>query len=116
MRMLRKNIGKLITSSWSTLAAARLPDPLASTSNWRPNTGDEVVDTPMAMLGQLREFRPDQDMFSVYVEWFELLVAVNGVDDCKKVHLFLTMVGWDTYTLLHNLFALENPKEAQESL
>ena len=65
----------------------------------------------MATLGQLNEFKSEQEKFSVYVERFELYATIDGVTDDKKVPLFLTLLGRTTYGLLHNLFAPDNPKD-----
>ena len=64
-----------------------------------------------ASFGHIGEFKPDNERFSVYVERFELFLAANGVQDSRKVPLFLTMVGGTTYGLLHNLVAPSNPKD-----
>ena len=64
-----------------------------------------------ASFGHIGEFKPDNERFSVYVERFELFLAANGVQDSRKVPLFLTMVGGTTYGLLHHLVAPSNPKD-----
>ena len=84
----------------------------------------------MATLGQIGEYRPDDESFSVYVERFELFLSANVVQSARKVPLFLTVLvdilvvldafcsdavvlsvlitfihtlGGPTYGLLHNL-------------
>ena len=65
----------------------------------------------MPTFGQINEFRPDNESFSVYLERFELFVLANSIADSKKIPLFLTVLGGNTYGLLHNLMAPDNPKD-----
>ena len=65
----------------------------------------------MATFGKIDEFQPDRETLSVYVERFERFAAANNVAEARKVPLFLTVLGGSTYSLLHNLFAPENPKD-----
>ena len=81
-----------------------------------PAVPDEPAAPPpssggMATLGQIGEYRPDDESFSVYVERFELLLSPNVVPSARKVPLFLTMLGGRTYGLLQNLVAHVSPKE-----
>lgn len=63
----------------------------------------------MATFGHLNEFRPGSDRLSVYLERFELYCTTNSVPQDKKVPLFLTVIGGQVYTLLHDLCAPESP-------
>ena len=65
----------------------------------------------MAQFGQLEPFRPETDRLSVYIQRFEMYVAANGVEDSKKVPLFLTVIGGKVFELLHNLLAPASPVE-----
>ena len=65
----------------------------------------------MLTFGQINEFRLENESFSVYLERFELFVLANSIADSKKVPLFLTVLGGNTYGLLHNLMAPDNPKD-----
>ena len=65
----------------------------------------------MATFGKIDEFQPDRETLSVSVKRFELFAAANNVAEARKVPLFLTVLGGSTYSLLHNLFAPENPKD-----
>ena len=46
-----------------------------------------------ASFGHIGECKPDDERFSVYVESFEVFLETNGVQDSRKVPLFITMVG-----------------------
>ena len=65
----------------------------------------------MPTFDQINEFRPESESFSVYLERFELFVLANSIPDSKKVPLFLTVLGGNTYGLLHNLMAPDNPRD-----
>ena len=65
----------------------------------------------MLTFGQINEFRPENESFSVYLERFELFVLANSIPDSKKVLLFLTVLGGNTYGVLHNLMAPDNQKD-----
>ena len=65
----------------------------------------------MPTFGQINEFHPENESFSVYLERFELFVLANSIADSKKVPLFLTVLGGNTYGLLHNLMAPDNSKD-----
>ena len=61
------------------------------------------------VLGQLHEFRPDEERFTVYLERVKIFFAVNDVPPEKKVPVFLNAVGGRTYGVLRNLVAPDNP-------
>ena len=65
----------------------------------------------MASFGRIQEFHPDEESVSAYVERVELFFAANGIEDNKKVPIFLTSVGSETYGTLRNLLAPANPKD-----
>ena len=65
----------------------------------------------MLTFGQINEFRPENESFSVYLERFELFVLANSIPDSKKVLFFLTVLGGNTYGVLHNLMAPDNQKD-----
>ena len=43
----------------------------------------------MASFGRIQEFHPDEESVSAYVERVELFFAANGIEDNKKVPIFL---------------------------
>ena len=60
-------------------------------------------------LGNLHEFCPDEETFSVYLERVSIFFTVNDIAPEKKVPVFLNCVGGTTYRILRNLVAPENP-------
>ena len=61
--------------------------------------------------GQMLEFEPSAESFSVYVERVNLLFTANEVPEEKRVPVFLTIVGKSTYALLRNLLQPSLPKD-----
>lgn len=55
-----------------------------------------VVQPKLTMLGNVGEFDGSEEMWSSYVERFELFCDCNKVDDGKKVSMLLTVVGVKT--------------------
>ena len=64
----------------------------------------------MASFGRIQEFHPDEESVSAYVECVELFSA-NGIEDNKKVPIFLTSVSSETYGTLRNLLAPADLKD-----
>ena len=61
------------------------------------------------ILGNLHEFRPEVERFTVYLERVKIFFAVNDIPTEKKVPVFLNAVGGITYGVLRNLVAPDNP-------
>ena len=61
--------------------------------------------------GQMLEFEPLAESFSVYVEWVNLFFTANEVPEEKRVPVFLTIVEKSTYALLRNLLQPSLPKD-----
>ena len=59
--------------------------------------------------GNLKEFQPENELFSSYLERVELFFNANDIVDEKKVAVFLSVVGSKTYSLLRNLLAPDLP-------
>ena len=75
----------------------------------------------MASLGKLHEFKPDEEEFATYLERVEIFFAANGVEDTKKVPVFLNAIGGAAYGILRSLVAPSSPmslsfKELTETL
>ena len=75
----------------------------------------------MATLGKLHEFKPDDEEFATYLERVEIFFAANGVEDTKKVPVFLNAIGGAAYGILRSLVAPSSPmslsfKELTETL
>ena len=52
------------------------------------------------MFGRIQEYEPMNELFSAYLECVQLFFLANGVEDDKKVPVFLSVVGSKTYSLL----------------
>ena len=64
-------------------------------------------------VGTLSEFFPQKEKIATYLECMELFVAANGIEDEKKVPVFLTAIGGETYSLLRSLLAPVKPSHSQ---
>ena len=62
-------------------------------------------------FGRVQEYEPENELFSAYLEWVQLFFLANGVEDDKKVSIFLSIVGSKTYSLLRNLVASALPQD-----
>ena len=65
----------------------------------------------MATYGKLKEFEPDNEKVSSYLEQVELYFTANDIAAEKKVVILLSVIGAKTYSLLRDLLAPTNPKE-----
>ena len=64
----------------------------------------------MATFGMLKEFEPDNEKISAYLERVELYFAANDIKE-RQVAIFLSVIDAKTYSLLRDLLAPENPKD-----
>ena len=62
-------------------------------------------------FGKLEEFRPGTETIVSYLERADLFFAANGIEDEKKVTVFLSTVGGRIYSLLHDLLSPVKPQE-----
>ena len=62
-----------------------------------------------SVFGQIQEFDPSSELFTVYMERVNLFFTANDVPDEKKVPVFLTVVGKPTYALLRDLLQPSSP-------
>ena len=65
----------------------------------------------MATIGQLKEFDPDNEKVTEYLERVELYLTANNIADDKKVAVLLTAIGRKTYALLSSLLSPTKPQE-----
>ena len=65
----------------------------------------------MATYGKLKEFEPDNEKVSSYLERVELYFTANDIAAEKKVVILLSVIIAKTYSLLRDLLAPTNPKE-----
>ena len=56
-------------------------------------------------IGTLSEFSPQKEKIAAYLKCMELFFAANGIEDEKKVPVFLPAIGEETYSLFRSLLA-----------
>ena len=66
---------------------------------------------PIATIGQMGEFKPDEEGISAYLERLQLFFVANSVEEGKQVAVLLSVIGAKTYALLRDLLAPTKPKE-----
>ena len=62
-----------------------------------------------AVYGHVGPFDENIEKFADYVGRYEAFVTANAIEEEKQVHVFLAMVGPQTYQLLKNLCDPDNP-------
>ena len=66
----------------------------------------------MATVGKIKEFNPQTEPFSTYVDRLQLHFEANGVSEDKKVAMFLTVIGPKNYSIINDDGAApEKPKD-----
>ena len=65
----------------------------------------------MSTFGELKEFVPETEKISVYLERAYLNFTANGVRDDQKVPIFRSTVGMQMYHLIWNLFTPNRPQD-----
>ena len=63
----------------------------------------------MSICGQLEPFDPARHNFEKYAQRFKLYVQANAIEEDKRQSVFLTLIGYETYEILSNMF--EKPEE-----
>ena len=63
-------------------------------------------------IGHMDPYDDSSEIFSIYLERFEMFVAANGItDDGKKKATYLSVIGPKTYALLRSLTTPDKPKD-----
>ena len=65
----------------------------------------------MAAFGKLKEFEPENEKVSLYLERVELYFTANEIAERRRVAVFLSVIGAKTYSLLRDLVSLASPKD-----
>lgn len=65
----------------------------------------------MPLIGNIEPFNPQQADITAYMERIEQLFICNGIEDTKKVALFLTLIGGEAYGVLKDLLSPALPSE-----
>lgn len=60
-------------------------------------------------IGHINPFDESLEQWTTYVERFEFFVTANGIEEEKKLAVFLSVIGASTYGLLRSLVAPEKP-------
>ena len=63
----------------------------------------------VAAIGQVETFDADRESIAAYLERIDLFLAANAIPDDRKVPVFLTLVGGQTYALLRDLLSPVKP-------
>ena len=64
-----------------------------------------------ATIGRIKEFAPEVEPVTAYLEQFQMFVSANAIEDSKVVPTLLTVVGSKPYSLLRGLISPELPKD-----
>ena len=62
-------------------------------------------------MGRVKEFNPQEENITAYLERLQLYFECNGVEEAKRVPALLTLVGAKVYGTLRSLVAPNLPKE-----
>ena len=63
----------------------------------------------MPYLGNITDFKPEEEDFQVYVERVKLFFSVNDIAESKKAQVFLTLIGAKNYATLRDLVHPSEP-------
>ena len=69
--------------------------------------------TQQPVYGQLSAFDLTKENISTYLEWAELFMEVNDVEDAKKVSVLLTVIRPKNYGIIRSLCAPARPARLQ---
>ena len=62
-------------------------------------------------IGHIEPYRPDNELFSSYLERVEQFFIANDIKNERKKATFLSLIGSQTYSLLRNLVSPSIPKD-----
>ena len=62
-------------------------------------------------MGRVKEFHPQEENITAYLERLQLYFECNGVEEAKRVPALLTLVGAKVYGTLRSLVTPNLPKE-----
>jgi hypothetical protein len=64
-----------------------------------------------ATIGHIKEYRPENELFSSYLERVEQFFITNDIKNERKKATLLSLIGSQTYSLLKNLVSPAIPKD-----
>ena len=65
----------------------------------------------MAAFGELKQFKPEVEKISLYLERVDLYFTANEIAEGRRVTVFLSIIGAKTYSLLCDLVSPASPKD-----
>ena len=65
----------------------------------------------MAAFGELKQFEPEFEKISSYLEHLKLYFTANDIAEGRRVAVFLSVIGAKTYSLLRDLVSPTSPKD-----
>ncbi len=75
------------------------------------NAAKNVANMAAMQFGRVDEYKESKEDFESYMERFEQWLLANDIANEKKVSVFLSVIGADTYGLLKNLVTPTKPSE-----
>ncbi len=76
-------------------------------------TSENAANMAAMQFGRVDEYKDSKEDFKSYMERFEQWLLANDIPNEKKVSVFLSIVGADTYGLLKNLVTPTKSSEMQ---
>ena len=67
--------------------------------------------TKMVSVGTIKQFNPDNESFTWYIERVQLFIVANNIPNGKHVPVLLSVIEAQTYSLLRNLISPSLPKD-----
>ena len=61
--------------------------------------------------GKMEEFNPELESFATYGERIFLFFEANGIEEAKRVPIFLSIIGTKSYALLRDLLLPDKPRD-----
>ena len=58
-----------------------------------------IKEVKMSTIGQLKEFGPENEKVTEYLEWIELIFVANSIAKDKQLTVLLMAIGRKTYAL-----------------
>ena len=68
---------------------------------------------PTIGIGSIKDYHPEDELFSSYMEWVELFFTANSVAEAKKVAALLSVIGSKSYSLVRSLVAPSLPQDKE---
>ena len=86
-------------------------DHLFQLNHTRNTTSGDRDRIAVSIIGSNKEFNPETQLISAYLEHVDIFFSAKNVPDEKKVPMLLSLVGPKTYDLLRGLLLPVVPKD-----